>query len=217
VLHYGIVGALVMRGVFVFAGVALLRRFEFVEIIFGAILLVAGVRMLWPGTAGPEAEGRWVVRAVGRIFPTPEPVRESVGGAGGGNVDSSEGGSFFVRHDGKLKATSLFAALVVVEIIDLIFAIDSVPAVLAVTRNAVLAYSSNVFAILGLRAMYFALAAVLPQFRFLHAGLAAILVFTGTKMVAGEHLRLSTGASLGVLAGIVVVMVATSLLWPKKV
>jgi tellurite resistance protein TerC len=202
VLYFGVIGALAMRGAFVFAGIALLRRFEFVGIIFGAILLIAGVRMLWPGAVLAGGEERWAVRAVRRVFPVAD------------NVDDCA--HFWIKVDGRWNATPLFLALVVVEVMDLVFAIDSVPAVLAVTRNPFVAYSSNVFAVLGLRAMYFALAALLPRLRFLHVGLAAILIFIGAKMVAGEHLRLSTGESLGVLIGILAIMVAASLLWPKR-
>lgn len=203
VLYFGIVGALVMRAAFVFAGIALLQRFAFVGIFFGAILLIAGVRMLWPGAESPGAEERWAVRAVRRVFPV---------------TDNAAGGlRFWMKRDGKWNATPLFLALIVVEVMDVVLAIDSVPAVLAVTRDPFIAYSSNVFAVLGLRAMYFALAALLPRFRFLHAGLAAILIFIGGKMVAGEHLVLSTGMSLGILAVILAVMMAASLLWPRRV
>jgi tellurite resistance protein TerC len=203
VLYFGVIGALVMRAAFVFAGIALLQRFEFVAVIFGAILLIAGALMLWSGGRHPEAEERWAVQAVRWVFP----VADNVPG----------GARFWIKRDGKWNATPLFLALVVIEVMDLIFAIDSVPAVLAVTRNPFIAYSSNVFAVLGLRAMYFALAALLPRFRFLHTGLAAILIFIGAKMVGGEHLPVSTGESLGVLAGILAIMVAASLLWPKRV
>jgi len=207
VLYLGVAGALVMRAAFVFAGIALLRRFEFVGIIFGAILLIAGARMLWvEARSSGEAEGRWAVRAVRRIFPLAE-----------NNASGAEGTRFWIKRDGKWNPTPLFLALVVVEVVDLIFAIDSVPAVLAVTRNPFVAYSSNVFAVLGLRSMYFALAALLPRFRFLHAGLAAILIFVGAEMASAGHFRLSTGGTLGVLAAIVGIMVAASLLWPKRV
>jgi tellurite resistance protein TerC len=205
VLYYGVVGALVMRATFVFAGIALLERFAFVGLIFGGILLIAGIRMLWPGAPEPETESRWALRMVRRLFPVTDDV-----------ASRAQGARFWIRRDGGWNATPLFLALVAVEVMDLIFAIDSVPAVLAVTRNAFIAYSSNVFAVLGLRAMYFALAALLPRFRFLHAGLATILIFTGAKMVAGDHLRLPTGVSLGVLAGILAIMIAASLLWPKR-
>ena len=203
VLYFGVIGALAMRAAFVFAGIALLQRFDFVAVIFGAILLIAGALMLWSGGRHPETEERWAVRAVRWIFP----VADNVSG----------GTHFWIKRDGKWNATPLFLALVVVEVMDLVFAVDSVPAVLAVTRNPFVAYSSNVFAVLGLRAMYFALAAVLPRFRFLQTGLAAILIFIGAKMVGGKHLQVSTGVSLGVVAGILAIMVATSLLWPKRV
>jgi len=202
VLYFGVIGALVMRGAFVFAGIALLRRFEFVGFVFGGILLVAGIRMLWPGTVLGAGEEKWAISLARRMFPV---------------ADNVDGGShFLIKRDGKWNATPLFLALIVVEVMDLIFAVDSVPAVLAVTRNPFIAYSSNVFAVLGLRAMYFALAALIPQLRFLHFGLAAILIFIGAKMVAGEHLRLSAGGSLGILAGILLMMAAASLLWPKS-
>lgn len=203
VLYFGVIGALVMRGAFVFAGIALLRRFEFVGFVFGAILLVAGIRMLWPGAILGAGEEKWAIRLARRMFPV---------------ADSSlDGGShFWIKRDGKWNATPLFLALIVVEVMDPIFAVDSVPAVLAVTRNPFIAYSSNVFAVLGLRAMYFALASLMPRLRFLHIGLAAILIFIGAKMVAGEHLRLSAGESLGILAGILIMMAAASLLWPKS-
>jgi tellurite resistance protein TerC len=200
VLYLGVAGALVMRAAFVFAGIALLRRFEFVGIIFGVILLIAGIRMLWPGSRPAEAEERWAVRATRRLFPV---------------IDEAPNSHFWTKRDGKWNPTPLFLALVAVEVVDLIFAVDSVPAVLAVTRNTLVAYSSIVFAVLGLRAMYFALAALLPRFRFLHTGLAAILVFIGAEMVSHGHVRLPTAVTLGVLAGILALMVAASLLWPK--
>jgi tellurite resistance protein TerC len=205
VLYFGVVGALVMRAAFIFAGIALLQRFAFVGLVFGVILVIAGARMLWPGAPEPETEGRWAVRVARWLFPVTNNV-----------ITDREGADFWVKREGKWIATPLFLALIVVEVMDIVFAIDSVPAVLAITRTTFIAYSSNVFAVLGLRAMYFALAAVLPRLRFLHAGLAAILIFTGAKMVAGEHLQISTAATMGVLAGILAIMVVASLLWPKR-
>jgi tellurite resistance protein TerC len=123
---------------------------------------------------------------------------------------------FLLRRAGRWNATPLLVALVAVEAADIVFAIDSVPAVLAITRDAFIAYSSNVFAILGLRALYFALADLLPRFRFLRPGLAAILLFTGFKMLASDRIPMSTGLSLGVIVGTLAAMIAASLLWPVK-
>lgn len=201
VLYYGVVGALVMRAAFVFAGVALLRSFHWVLFVFGAVLLLTAVRMLLPSAHMVKPERNWLVRLVRMAVPV---------------TTQYEGESFWVRRGGQWNATPLFLALVAVEATDILFAVDSVPAVLAITRDSFIAYSSNVFAILGLRALYFGLADVLPRFRFLRPGLAAILLFTGAKMVASDWISISTGASLGTILGIVAVMIAASVLWPGK-
>jgi tellurite resistance protein TerC len=201
VLYCGVAGALVMRAIFIFGGVALLDRFHVVLYVFGAILIVGAVVMVWPGGHKIQPERNWLVRLVRRLMPvTPE----------------YEGEQFFLRRAGKNYGTPLLLALVAIEATDILFAVDSVPAVLAITRNTFLAYSSNVFAILGLRALYFALADLLPQFRFMRPGLAAILLFTGAKMLASERLPISTSVSLGVIVGIVAVVAGASALWPEK-
>jgi tellurite resistance protein TerC len=201
VLYYGVVGALVMRAIFVFAGVALLNRFHLVLFVFGAILLLTAVRMLLPGGHKIQPERNWLVRIARRIVPvTPE----------------YQGEHLFVRRGGMWNATPLLLALIAVEATDIIFAVDSVPAVLAITRDTFIAYSSNVFAILGLRALYFALADLLPRFRFLRPGLAAILMFTGAKMLASDRIRISTDVSLGVIVGIMALMIGASVLWPRR-
>ena len=201
VLYYGIVGALAMRAIFVFGGVALLNRFHFVLFVFGAILILTAIRMLWPGGHKIQPQRNWLVRTIRRVVPvTPE----------------YEGIQFFARRRSKWNATPLLLALVAVEATDIIFAVDSVPAVLAITRDTFIAFSSNVFAILGLRALYFALADLLPRFRFLRPGLAAILMFTGVKMLVSERIHISTSASLGVIMGIMALMITASMLWPKK-
>ena len=201
VLYYGVAGALVMRGAFVFAGVALLRSFHVVLFIFGGILLLTGVQMLLPGAHTIKPERNWLVRLVRMAVPV---------------TTQYEGEKFWVRRERRWNATPLFLALVAVEATDILFAIDSVPAVLAITRDSFIAYSSNVFAILGLRALYFGLADVLPRFRFLRPGLAAILLFTGAKMVASDWVTISTVASLGTILGIVVVMIGASAVWSGK-
>ena len=199
VLFLGVLGALVMRAVFVLAGVELLQSFHAVLYVFGALLLLTGLKMLWPSKRVMRPDRNPLVLMARRIIPV---------------TDQFEGERFFVKQAGKWIATPLFLALVAVEAMDIIFAVDSVPAVLAITRNAFVVYSSNVFAILGLRALYFALADLLPRFRFLHQGLAAILVFVGAKMTLSEWFPVTAPISLGVIVGILAVTVAASLLFP---
>ena len=201
VLFLGVLGALAMRAAFVLAGVELLAMFHAVLYVFGALLLLTGLRMFLPVQRKVQPEKNWLVRAARRIVPV---------------VDEFDGERFLVKREGKWNATPLFLALVAVEAMDIFFAVDSVPAVLAITRNTFIVYSSNVFAILGLRALYFALAGILPRFRFLHQGLATILVFVGAKMSLSEWLPISSLVSLSVIAGILAVTVAASLLFPKR-
>ncbi len=202
VLFLGVIGALLMRAAFVLAGVELLQTFHAVLYVFGALLLLTGLRMFLPVKRKLQPERNWLVRAARRIMPV---------------VDEYEGERLLVKRGKKWSATPLFLALVAVEAMDIIFAVDSVPAVLAITRNTFIVYSSNVFAILGLRALYFALAGVLPRLRFLHQGLAAILVFVGAKMTLSEWLPIPSLVSLGAIAGILATTVAASLLLPKTV
>src|SRR5580704_3154155 len=199
VLYYGVAGALIMRGLFVFAGVGLLQRFHYVLYVFGVILIIAAIKMFPSRVEKLHPERSWLVRAAQCIIPM---------------TDSFDKGAFWVRRDGSLYATPLFLALVAAEAMDIVFAVDSVPAVLAITRDAFIVYSSNVFAILGLRALYFALADLLPRFRFLHQGLAGILVFVGAKMSLSEWVPVSAPVSLCVIVGILAVTVAASLLFP---
>ncbi|HEV3482707.1 MAG TPA: TerC/Alx family metal homeostasis membrane protein [Candidatus Acidoferrales bacterium] len=200
VLYSGVIGALVMRGLFVFAGVALLRHFHPVVFVFGAILLAAGVRMLLPGARQMQPERNWVVRTLSRVLHVSHEFN---------------GRHFWFKERGRWRATPLLLALIAVEVMDVVFAVDSVPAVLAVTRDSFIAYSSNAFAILGLRAMYFALVSVLPRLRFLEAGLAALLIFVGAKMVLPERMQISTEISLAIIAVIMAIAVGASMLRPK--
>jgi tellurite resistance protein TerC len=201
ILFYGVVGALVMRAIFVVAGVELLQYFHSVIYVFGAILLVTGLRMFFPGNRAKKPDQNWLVRAVRQFIPI---------------HDDAEGHEFFVKKAGKWNATPMLLALVAVEAMDIIFAIDSVPAVLAITRNTFIVYSSNAFAILGLRALYFALAGILPRFRFLHQGLAVLLFFIGAKMILSEWILISSLMSLTIIAGVLGVTIAASLLTPVK-
>jgi tellurite resistance protein TerC len=199
VLFLGVLGALVMRAVFVLAGVELLQSFHAVLYVFGALLLLTGLKMFLPSKRVVRPDRNPLVRMARWIIPV---------------TDQYEGERFFVKQAEKWIATPLFLALVAVEAMDIIFAVDSVPAVLAITRNAFIVYSSNVFAILGLRALYFALADLLPRFRFLHQGLAAILIFVGAKMTLSEWFPITAPVSLGVIVAILAVTVVTSLLLP---
>ena len=201
VLYSGVIGALVMRGLFVFAGVALLRHFQPVVFVFGGILLLAGARMLLPHAGEMRPERNWVMRILGRVLHV---------------SDEFHGRHFWFREENRWRATPLLLALIAVEVMDVVFAVDSVPAVLAVTRDSFIAYSSNAFAILGLRAMYFALASLLPKLRFLDAGLAALLMFVGAKMILPERMQIPTGISLAIIAAIMLIAVGASLLRPKR-
>jgi tellurite resistance protein TerC len=201
VLYSGVIGALVMRGLFVFAGVALLRHFHPVVFVFGGILLLAGARMLLPSAGEMRPERNWILRIFGRVLHV---------------SDEFHGRHFWFKEQNRWRATPLLLALIAVEVMDVVFAVDSVPAVLAVTRDSFIAYSSNAFAILGLRAMYFALASLLPKLRFLDAGLAALLMFVGAKMILPERMQIPTGISLAIIAAIMLIAVGASLLRPKR-
>jgi tellurite resistance protein TerC len=200
VLYYGVVGALIMRAIFVVAGVKLLRDIHAVLYIFGTLLLFTGIRMLLSGKRLIRPERNWLVRLVKSLVP----------------VSTTDAGEhFFVKKETRWYATPLFLALISVEAMDIMFAIDSVPAVLAITRNTFIVYSSNVFAILGLRAMYFALADILPRFPFLHQGIAVILACVGMKMLLSEMVPISAAISLGTIAGILALTMLASLCYPR--
>jgi tellurite resistance protein TerC len=202
VLFYGVIGALVMRALFVLAGVELLQNFHFILYIFGGILVVTAIQMLRPGQRAIEPERNWLVRVTRQFIPV---------------LTDYSGEDFWVKRERKWNATPLFTALVAVEAMDIVFAVDSVPAVLAITRDTFIVYSSNAFAILGLRALYFALADILPRFRFLHQGLAAILLFVGFKMIASDWIDLPDLMALGVIAGILAITIVASLAVSPKV
>jgi len=201
VLFYGVAGALAMRAIFVLAGVELLQRFHFILFIFGAILVFTAIRMLWPTERAIDPDRNWLVKIARRFLPV---------------APDYEGNDFWVKRERKWHATPLFMALLAVEAMDIVFAVDSVPAVLAITRDTFIVYSSNAFAILGLRALYFTLADILPRFRFLHHGLAAILFFVGVKMIGSDWVDVSELASLGVIAGILAVTIVASMAIPAK-
>lgn len=199
VLFWGILGALVMRAAMIFAGIALLHAFHWVIYLFGAVLIFGGVKLWRNEEVEIEPQKNPLVRLVRRFMPV---------------ARGDHGQRFFIRENGALAATPLFVVLVLVEWTDLVFAVDSIPAVLAVTHDPFIVFTSNVMAILGLRSLYFALARIMQRFHLLHYGLAAILVFIGVKMLTADFYKVPTLVALGVVAGILVVSVIASLLRP---
>jgi tellurite resistance protein TerC len=202
VLEWGIIGALIMRGIMIAAGAALLARFTWILMVFGVFLIYTGVHMIWRRHKEVHYERNPIFRFANKHLRV---------------TKEYEGGKFFVRRARESFATPLFLVLLIVEITDVTFAVDSIPAIFGVTRDAFVVYSSNVFAILGLRALYFLLAGILDYFRYLGIGLALVLMFIGGKMVAEPWLHISVGLSLGIVAGILVGAIGVSLLaGPKK-
>ena len=197
VLFWGVLGAVVMRGAFIAAGISLLQRFHWIDYVFGAILLVAAIRLVFPEKHEAEPKTpRWIawLRAV---FPVSE--RQD---------------TFFVEEDGHRRMTILLLALIAVEITDLVFALDSIPAVLSITREPFLAYTSNIMAVMGLRSLYILLAAMLARLRFLHFGLAAVLAFAAGKMLAADWIVIGPLVSLLVIAVLLGITIGASLLKP---
>jgi tellurite resistance protein TerC len=200
-LEWGILGALVMRGAMIAAGSELIERFSWVMYVFGAFLVYAGIHMLFARKEKIHPEQNAIFRFANRHL---------------GVTREYYGEHFFVRRSGKLFATPLFLVLLVVEITDVTLAIDSIPAVFGITRDPFLVYTSNVFAILGLRAMYFLLAGVLNRLRFLTAGLSFVLLFIGGKMIGDPWLHVPDHISLAVVGGILLIALLASLLFPAK-
>lgn len=200
VLFWGILGALAMRAIFIAAGVALIHRFHWIIYLFGAFLVITGIKMALAKDKEIHPERNPVLRLFRRWVPVTEQY---------------EGERFFVWRDGRRWATPLFVTLLLVETTDLIFAVDSIPAILAITQDAYIVYTSNVFAILGLRALYFALAGFMKMFHYLHYGLSLILVFVGVKMLLANLYKISIAWSLALIAGVLALSVALSLLRPK--
>jgi tellurite resistance protein TerC len=200
VLFWGVIGALVMRAIFIAAGISLLNRFHWIIYIFGAILIYSGIKLLRQQDAEIRPEANPLLRVFRKYFPVTE---------------GYEGGKFFVKRGLTRYATPLAVVLLLVETTDLLFATDSIPAVLAVTREPFIVYTSNVFAILGLRSLYFALAGMIEVFHFLHYGLSIILIFIGVKMLSSNVVEIPIGVALGVVAGILLVSIILSLAFPK--
>ena len=201
VLFWGVLGALIMRAILIALGISLIQRFHWVIYVFGAFLILTGVKMALDKDKEIDPERNPALRLFRRFAPVTNNYQE---------------GKFFVRQGGRRFATPLLIALLVVETTDLVFAVDSIPAILAITRDPFIIYTSNVFAILGLRALYFALAGVMRSFHYLHYGLSAILVFVGAKMLMADFYKIPVGVALGVVGGILVISVIASLAFPDK-
>lgn len=201
ILFWGIIGALVLRGIFILVGVALIAKFHFIIYILGAFLIFTGIKMLVSHGAEelhPEDNPlvRWVSKHM-RVSKTPDE------------------GKFFTKKNGKLYATPLFLVLIMVESTDVVFAADSIPAILAISKDPFIVYTSNVFALLGLRALYFALAGIMQLFHYLHYGLSAILVFIGAKLLLSDIIEVDMRYALLVVGAILAISVIASLLFPK--
>jgi tellurite resistance protein TerC len=199
ILFWGILGALIFRGTMIGVGAVLIHRFEWILYVFGAFLVFTGIRMAMADEHGIEVDNNPVIKLMRRFLPI---------------TNKYHGQKFFIRDAGKLVATPLFAVLVLVETTDVVFAVDSIPAIFAVTTDPFLVYTSNVCAILGLRSMYFLLAGIVDKFRFLQLGLSLVLVFVGTKMLLADIYKIPIGVSLGVVALVLTTSVVASLLFP---
>jgi tellurite resistance protein TerC len=200
VLFWGILGALVMRAIFIATGITLLQHFHWVIYIFGAFLIITGIKLAMQQDKEVHPEKNPVLQLFRRFMPV---------------TKNFEGDKFVVKRDSRRFATPLLVVLLMVETTDVVFALDSIPAILAITTDPFIVYTSNVFAILGLRALYFALAGAMQMFHYLSYGLAAILVFVGVKMMIMDFYKLPIGISLGVVAGILAVAVILSLVRPR--
>jgi tellurite resistance protein TerC len=202
ILFWGIIGALIMRGLFIFTGVALINRFHWIVLIFGAFLVYTGIRMLFHKEMSVDPERNAIVRFSRKIMPV---------------SDEIHGGRLFIRHDRKTFATPLFIVLLIIESSDLIFALDSIPAILAISKDTFIVYTSNIFAILGLRSLYFAIAGMMGYFRFLKVGLAFVLAFVGLKMLASFFaFEIPIVLSLAIIVSLLLISVLVSVVIKKK-
>ena len=202
VLFWGVIGALLMRGVFIGAGVGLISRFHWLLYGFGGLLIISGIRFLVMGEHKVDPRKNPLVKALRRFIPVTNDFR---------------GGKFFVRNlkdNSRLYATPLLVVLLVIETTDILFAVDSIPAILAITLNAFIVYTSNVFAILGLRSMYFAVSGLMKIFRFLRFGLAMMLILMGAKMLAADYYRVPISVTLGIVAAVLLTAMAASVAFP---
>lgn len=201
VLFWGVLGALIMRATFIFAGIALLNHFHWITYVFGAFLVVTGIQFARGKGEEVHPEANFMLRLIRHWFKvTPDYVD----------------GLFFLKKEGRYWATPLFIVLAAIEVTDIMFAIDSVPAVLAITQDPFIAYSSNVFAILGLRTLYFAIEGLISLFHYLQYGLALLLIFIGMKMIAADYFVIPNWMVLGIIVGILAVFIAASVVYPQQ-
>jgi tellurite resistance protein TerC len=200
-LFWGVLGAIVFRAIFILGGTFLLERFHPVIYVFGAILLYTAYRMARAGTSEMDPAHNPVLRLARRVIPMTEHY---------------EGQAYFVRRAGRIMATPLFAALIVIETSDIMFAIDSVPAIFSITTDSFIVFTSNAFAIMGLRSLYFLLAGLIDRFEYLKYGLAALLAFAGLKMILSDVIHLDVWVSLGIIVGILAVSIVVSLLMTRS-
>jgi tellurite resistance protein TerC len=201
-LFWGILGALVIRAVFIFAGVALIERFEWIIYVFGAFLIYTAAKMAVSKDREVHPEKNPVLKMLRKVMPV---------------VTTFDGGRFFLTKDGVRYATPLFAVVLALETTDILFAVDSIPAVLAITTDPFIVYTSNVFAILGLRSLFFALSGLMRIFHYLHWGLVVILSFVGIKMLLSNLVKIPVFVSLGIIVGVLVLSILASVLWPRQV
>jgi len=202
ILKWGIIGALVMRAIFIFIGIELFERFHWMIYLFGALLIVTGIKMAFGGEEKIDPEKNLLVRLARKFLPV---------------TRKRSGDKFFIRRNGILAATPLFLTLLVIESSDVIFAIDSIPAILAVTRDPFIVYTSNIFAIMGLRSLFYLLSSVMEMFTHLKLGVSIILAFIGIKMLLSSVYPIPIYFSLGVIVGVLAVTIITSVVFdPKK-
>ena len=200
-LFWGVLGALVMRGVFIIAGVALITKFHWIIYIFGALLIITAIKITLQKDKKIQPEKNPVLKLLHKIMP----------------VDSSfDGGRFFLKKQGRWFATPLFAIVLVLETTDVIFAVDSIPAVLAISTDPFIVYTSNVFAILGLRSLFFAISGIMRLFHYLNYGLAIVLSFVGIKMLLTDIYKIPILISLGTIATVLLLSIIASILWPAR-
>jgi tellurite resistance protein TerC len=201
VLFWGILGALIMRVIFILAGIELIHRFHWLIYVFGGFLIFTGIRMLTSGDAKIDPEKNPVVKLARMAFPITQTFEED---------------KFFVKRDSRYWATPLFLVVILIEATDLIFAVDSIPAILAISDDSFIVYTSNVFAILGLRSLYFALSGIEKYFRYLKYGLSTILVFVGLKMCLADYIKIPVELSLIVIVFVLAISMLLSVIIPRK-
>lgn len=201
VLYWGVLGALILRAVFIIAGAALVQSFHFVLYFFGAFLVFSGFKLLFAEDNDADPGDSWLLRTIQKYLPT---------------TSEYHGGAFFVRQGAKWVATPLLLVLLMIEATDVVFAVDSIPAIFGISSDPFIIFSSNIFAILGLRSLYFALAVVMEKFHYLKAALALVLVFVGAKMLGGHYYKVPIGLSLSVIMGLLGGAVVLSVFWPRR-